>query len=99
MEDIKKEPLLSSLLKLFMFAMIMANIAGSMYGMVLPIYLSQLGATIGQIGIVFTITAGASLISQVFGGWISDIIGRLNAIAIGGIGGVFGYFFLVLAPT
>lgn len=82
-----------------MFAMIMANIAGSMYGMLLPIYLSELGASIGQIGIIFTVTAGASLILQVFGGWISDMIGRLNAIAIGGIGGVIGYFFLVIAPT
>ena len=99
MEKVKKVSLLSPILKWFMFAMILANIAASMYGMLLPIYLSEIGASIAQIGLVFTVTAGASLVLQVFGGWISDMIGRLNAIAIGSVGGVVGYIFLIIAPT
>ena len=98
-ESIKKTPLFSPIMKWFMTAMVLANIAGSMHGMLLPIYLAELGASIKQIGIVFTITAAAMLVMQIFGGWVSDMIGRLKAIAIGSIGGVFGYFFLVLAPT
>ena len=82
-----------------MFAMILANIAGSMYGMYLGIYLVEIGATVAQVGLVFTIVGFAALIFQIVGGWVSDVIGRLNAIAIGSIGGVIGYFFLVWAPT
>ena len=33
------------------------------------------------------------------GGWISDSIGRLRAIAIGSVGGVVGFAALLLAPT
>lgn len=48
---------------------------------------------------MFTITSIAVLILQIFGGWLSDSIGRLRSIAIGSIGGVIGTFALVLAPT
>lgn len=99
MEATKKAPLFTNLLKWFMAAMILANIGSSMYGMLLPIHITQLGASIKQVGIVFTISAGASLILQVFGGWVSDQIGRLKAIAIGSIGGVIGFFFIALAPS
>jgi MFS family permease len=58
-----------------------------------------MGASITEIGLVFTILSMVSLALQVFGGWISDSIGRLKAIAIGSVGGVFGVFMLVLAPT
>jgi MFS family permease len=94
-----KEPILSPVLRWFMFAMVMANISGFMSGMLIPLYLDELGAGITQIGFVFTILAVVSLITQVFGGWISDSIGRLKAIAIGSVGGVIGGFLLVLAPT
>lgn len=94
-----KEPLLSPVLRWFMFAMVMANISGFMSGMLIPLYLDELGASITQIGLVFTILAVVSLITQIFGGWISDSIGRLKAIAIGSIGGVIGGFLLVLAPS
>jgi MFS family permease len=97
MESTKKPPLFTNVLKWFMAAMILANIASSMYGMLLPIYITQLGASIKQVGIVFTISAGASLFLQVIGGWVSDQIGRLKAIAIGSIGGVIGFFFIALA--
>lgn len=98
-EQNTKEPLLSPVLRWFMFAMVLANISGFMAGMLIPLYLDELGASITQIGLVFTILAVISLITQVFGGWISDSIGRLKAIAIGSIGGVIGGFLLVLAPS
>jgi DHA1 family multidrug resistance protein-like MFS transporter len=94
-----KEPLLSPVLRWFMIAMVLANISGNMAVMLIPLYLDELGANITQIGLVFTILSVVSLITQVFGGWISDSIGRLKAIAIGSVGGVIGYFLLMLAPT
>ncbi len=95
----KKDPLLSPILRWFMFAMVLANISGNMGMMLIPLYLNEEGASITEIGLVFTILSIVSLVLQVFGGWISDSIGRLKAIALGSIGGVVGGFLLVLAPS
>jgi len=97
MPDIKT--LLTPLMRWFMFAMVLANIAGSMYTLMLPIYLTELGASITQVGLVFTLSSVVILILQIFGGWISDSIGRLRAIAIGSIGGGLGFIFMLLANS
>ncbi len=93
------EPLLSPLMRWFLLAMILANIAGTMSRLLMPIYLTELGASVGQVGLVFTLASVAILALQVLGGWISDNIGRLRAIAIGSVGGVIGFFLILLAPT
>ncbi len=95
----EKQSLLTPLMRWFMFAMVLANIAGSMFPILLPIYLTELGASISQVGIVFTLMSLMMFILQIFGGWISDSIGRLRAIAIGSIGGLIGYTAMLLAPT
>jgi MFS family permease len=82
-----------------MLAMVLANTAATMSGMLLPIYLTELGASVGQVGMVFTITSVAILALQILGGWISDSIGRLRAIALGSLGGILGFVALLLAPT
>ena len=79
--------------------MIMANIAASMYPILLPVYLSEMGASVQQIGLVFTLASVAMLVLQIFGGWVSDSIGRLKAIAIGSAGGIIGFIALGLAPN
>ncbi len=93
------QPLLSPLLRWFMLAMVLANIAAGMYGPLLPLYLADLGADVGQIGLAFTLVSAMVLVLQIIGGWISDQIGRLRAIALGAVGGVVGYVALLLAPT
>ena len=99
MTEDKNRPLLTPLMRWFMFAMVLANIAGSMFPMLLPIYLTDLGASVTQVGLVFTLTSAVILFLQILGGWISDSIGRLRAIAIGSVGGILGYAALLLAPT
>jgi len=99
MEKNDKQPLLTPIMRWFMFAMVIANVAGSMFPMLMPIYLTELGASVGQVGLVFTLSSVVILILQLFGGWVSDSIGRLRAIAIGSIGGVIGYFAILLAPS
>ncbi len=94
-----KQPLLTPIMRWFMFAMVIANTAGSMFPMLMPIYLTELGASVTQVGLVFTLSSIAILILQLFGGWVSDSIGRLRAIAIGSIGGVIGYTAMLLAPS
>jgi MFS family permease len=83
----------------FLLAMILANIAGGMVNTLMPIYLTRLGASVGQVGLVFTLTSIVVLTLQIFGGWISDSIGRLRAIAIGSLGGVTGFVAMFLAPS
>ena len=91
--------LLTPILRWFMFAMVLANISSGMYGLLLPIYITELGATVGQVGLVFTLTSVVMLGLQILGGWISDLIGRLRAIAIGSLGGILGFAAMLLAPS
>lgn len=98
-EKDKKQPLLSPIMRWFLFAMVLANIAGMMSPMLMPIYLTELGADIGDVGLVFTLTSISILILQIFGGWVSDSIGRLRAVAIGSVGGIVGFVAMLLAPT
>ncbi|MFZ3071572.1 MAG: MFS transporter [Anaerolineaceae bacterium] len=94
-----KKPLLSPVLKTFMATMILANIAGGMWGSFLPLYLKSLGANVTQIGLFFTISQIIPLILQILGGWISDNLGRLRSVAFGSLFGVLQYIGLILAPT
>ena len=95
----QKQPLLSKILLLFLAAMVLANVAGNMYMGILPLYLKSLGASVGQIGLFFTLLNILPLILQILGGWISDSLGRLKSIAMGSIAGVASYIGIILAPT
>jgi MFS family permease len=100
METPEKQSILTPILRWFMFAMVLANIAGSMYPMLMAVYLNEdLGADVKQIGLIFTISSIAMFCLQIIGGWVSDSIGRLRAIAFGSIGGIIGYIAILLAPT
>jgi MFS family permease len=95
----KRQRLLSPLLLWFMGTMILANIASHMIFPLESLYVQQLGASVGQVGLFFTISAVAPLLFQVFGGWLSDSIGRLQAIAIGSVAGALSYLFYLFAPS
>ena len=86
-------------LRLFMTGMILANIAAMMYDPLLPLYLQHLGADVRQVGLFFTIAAVLPLLFQIFGGWISDSIGRLKAVAIGSMANMFTFVIFLLAPS
>ncbi len=86
-------------LVIFMLGMVFANIAAMMYSPLLPLYLQELGADVGQVGLFFTISALLPLFFQIFGGWISDSIGRIKAVAIGGVAGFLTFIFFLLAPS
>jgi MFS family permease len=91
--------LLNRLLKQFMLAMVLANIAGNMYRSLLPLYLKELNASVVQIGLFFTLSRIIPLALQILGGWVSDTLGRLRSIALGSLAGVLAYVGLILAPT
>ncbi len=98
-ESSKPKPMISPWLWLFLVAMIFANIGGNMYGPLMPLYLKELNASVAQVGWFFTISQIVPLLLQILGGWISDSLGRLRAIAIGSTVGVFVFIPLVLANT
>ncbi len=95
----KKAPLLNNLLKMFMVAMVLANIAGNMYGPLMPLYLKELDANVVQVGLFFTLSQILPLVLQIIGGWLSDNLGRLRSIAMGSLAGVFSYVAMILSPT
>jgi MFS family permease len=95
----RKNPLLSPVLIVFMLAMILANLGGNMYGPLQSLYLESLGATVTQIGLFYTLAQIVPLILQILGGWVSDALGRLRAIAIGSIFGTIGQLILVGSTT
>jgi MFS family permease len=92
-------PLLNANLRWFLAGMVAANIAGQMAYSLLPIYLTELGATVGQVGLVFTVASLVPTGLQIFGGWLSDTIGRLRAIALGSTISVLGYIIFFISPS
>ena len=91
--------ILTPTLRWFLLGMVLANIAGAMLYTYLALYLQELGASIGQVGLVFSLASIVPLAFQVFGGWLSDTIGRLRAIAIGSSIASFGYLLFIFAPS
>jgi MFS family permease len=83
----------------FLLGMVLANIAGAMLYSYLALYLQTLGASVGQVGLVFTLASIVPLALQVIGGWLSDTIGRLRTIAIGSAIASVGYLLFAVAPS
>ncbi len=86
-------------LRWFLAGMIFANIAGQMAYSMLSLYMLDLGASVVQVGMVFTLASLVPMVLQIFGGWLSDTIGRLRIMAIGSSIAVFGYLIFAFAPN
>jgi MFS family permease len=95
----KRQPILNPNLRWFLLAMILANIAAQMAYSMLSLYLINLGASVSQVGLVFTVASLVPMALQLFGGWFSDTVGRLRAIAIGSSIAVFGYMLFFISPS
>jgi MFS family permease len=70
------KPLLNANLRWFLAGMILANIAGQMLYSMLSLYMINLGAQVADVGLVFTLASLVPMALQIFGGWLSDTIGR-----------------------
>jgi MFS family permease len=82
-----------------LLAMILANISSEMAYFLLPVYLRELGATVAQVGLAFSVMSLAGLVLQLFGGLLSDALGRLHTIALGSVCALAGYLLLPLSPS
>ncbi|HET9908375.1 MAG TPA: MFS transporter [Anaerolineales bacterium] len=92
-------PLLNANLRWFLAGMILANIAGQMLYSMLSLYMINLGAQVAEVGLVFTLASLVPMALQIFGGWLSDTIGRLRVMALGSSIAVFGYAIIALATS
>ena len=84
-------PFVSKRLGVFLAAMALAETARTMTAIQIPVFLLSLGADVGQIGFFFTISGGLVLALGIVGGWLSDALGRLRALALGSAAGVFAF--------
>lgn len=57
----------------------------------IPIFLRELGASVGEIGLFFTLAMILPLLFRLLGGWMSDRIGRLRAMWFGSLAGILAY--------
>jgi DHA1 family tetracycline resistance protein-like MFS transporter len=99
MTDTPKKPLIDRRLAIFLAATFFIEASRSMTMVQVPVYLRELGADIRQIGLFFTLSLIFPLLLRIFGGWISDTIGRLRAMLLGSLAGVATYIAYALSPS
>lgn len=86
-------------LRWVMFAAIVANTSSRMLMPFIPLYLETLGASIAQVGLFFTVRVIADILFRVFGGWISDNVGRIPTMVLGSIFGSIATLALAMATS
>lgn len=79
--------------------MALTNFAVTMPLVLIPIYIRELGASITQLGLFFTISMIFPILVKLLGGWLSDVVGRLQVILIGSVTGVLTFTVYALAQT
>jgi MFS family permease len=99
MQESPKRPLISFPLALFLVGIAFAEASRTMTMVQVPIYLRELGADIGELGLFFTISLVFSFILRIIGGWLSDTIGRLKALWLGSLVGTLAYIPYAIAPS
>jgi MFS family permease len=85
------QPLLSRKMIIFLIGLTFVEATRAMTAVQIPIFLREIGASVSQVGLFFTLTMVVPLVLGIFGGWISDSIGRLQAILFGSLAGILGY--------
>ena len=88
--------ILTPKLRWFLLAEFLAGISdmGVLY---MPLFMKELGASVVDIGMLYSISDIVPLALNILGGWIGDSIGRLRAILLGNIAGIFSFVFLLFA--
>ncbi len=84
---------------IFLIGMALTQLSISMPLIQIPVYIRELGASISDIGVFFTVSMVFPLVVKVFGGWLADSVGRLRIIFAGSVAGVLTFAAYALAPT
>jgi len=95
----RTSPILNRNLVIFLTGIALAELSYTLTMVQIPIYLVELGASVGNIGTFFSIALITPMLLQIFGGWLSDTLGRLRVIQYGGLAGILTYLPYLFAPT
>jgi MFS family permease len=68
-----------------------------MYSLFMPLYMAELGATVVDIGLVYTLADLVPFTLNIIGGWLSDRFGRLRIISWGNIIKVLAFVVMMFA--
>jgi MFS family permease len=90
---------LPSKLKWLLLTMVIANIGSAVFQPFLALYVKELGASVAEVGLYFTIMAISPVAFRILGGWFSDSVGRVQTVALGSLAGLAGFAAMWLAPT
>jgi DHA1 family multidrug resistance protein-like MFS transporter len=97
MHDSPNAPLISRRILLLFIGRTFAEATRAMTTVQIPIFLRELGASVSEIGLFFTLAMILPLIFRMLGGWMSDRIGRLRAMWFGSLAGIVAYIPYALA--
>jgi MFS family permease len=95
-KDGSLQSILTSSLRLFLLGEFFINLS-DMYALFLPLFMSELGATIVEIGLVYTLSDIVPIFLNILGGWLSDIFGRLRTITWSNIIRIFSFVVMIIA--
>ncbi len=90
-------PLLNRRILLLFVGRTFAEATRAMTTVQIPIFLREIGASVSEIGLFFTLAMILPLIFRLFGGWMSDRIGHLRAMWFGSLAGIIAYVPYALA--
>jgi DHA1 family multidrug resistance protein-like MFS transporter len=97
MQDSPNAPLINRRILLLFIGRTFAEATRAMTTVQIPIFLRELGASVGEIGLFFTLAMILPLVFRMLGGWMSDHIGRLRSMMFGSLAGIFAYLPYALA--
>jgi MFS family permease len=91
MQDSANGPLITRRILLLFIGRTFAEATRAMTVVQIPIFLRELGASVSEIGMFFTLAMILPLLFRLLGGWMSDNIGRLRAMWFGSLAGILAY--------
>lgn len=86
-------------LLLFLLGIALSEVSYTLTMVQIPIYLVELGADVVNIGTFYSIALVTPMLLQIFGGWLSDSVGRIRIIRVGSLAGILTYVPYLLAAT
>ncbi len=93
-----KEKALSSILtpslRLFLAGEMLINFS-DMYILFLPLFMSDLGASVVEIGLIYSLSDVVPLALNIIGGWLSDQFGRIKTITWGNLLKLFSFAVMI----
>lgn len=97
MQDPSFRSLLTKRMIVFFIGFFCVEATQAMTMVQIPIFLREIGASVSDVGLFFTLSMIFILSLRILGGWASDSFGRLRAMWLGSLIGIFAFIPYVIA--